>query len=140
MGADYHQGTKPPRLQDPGQVTEAAPGQNIWFNALTNLQNARIIHVLIMVAGVGETLECEIIADGITWAIFPLAAAAGTNYFLKLRTSALAADVPLVAVVDNAGTSQGFLVEGRQDVSVRVRKTTLNGAGVLSCKVLYGLY
>ena len=140
MGADYNQSTKPPVLQDPGQVTQAAPAQNVWYNAINGLQNVRVVQIMILVAGVGETLECEVISDGVTWGLTPIAAVAGTNYVIRLRASAVAADPILEAAVDQANRGHAFLMEGRANVTVRVRKTTLNGAGDLHCKVLYELY
>ena len=140
MGADYQVSNKPPFLMAPAILDQAAPNQNQWYDIMTEEENIRIIHIIMQVGTANETLECEVIADGVTYTMAALAAVAGTNYVVRLRTRARLADDEFEGAVDNAAFSHAFLLEGRHAVTVRLRKTTALGAGTLYGKVLYNQY
>lgn len=112
--------------------TQAAPVQNDWYTAL-HKNNIALRLLGCKVADVGEDLEVEIITDGktITWSD---AAVAGTNYWLGLKAT-LTSTYPTDSTSYNVGANEA-VVRG-QDVEVRIRKTSNNGAGTLTVFAMY---
>jgi len=116
-------------------LSQANPTQNNWYTVLAATANVRVIGITVRVATTGETLQCEIVVDGVTLGIVDLAAVADTDYWVVLYTASTGLFTYMIAVTDDR-LNRPFLIEGR-NVRVRVRKTTANGTGTLASCVSY---
>lgn len=132
---------RPARRQSDALLAQANPTQNTWYYALGNatvgLRNVKIYAIAFHIATTGETLEIEVIVDGIT-VNGSVAAAAGTTYEPTWAYSLISGDDFNIVTAGSHSVYRAFLVEGRE-ITVRVRKTTNNGVGTLYCQVLYGV-
>lgn len=124
-------------LQSDARLDQAAPVQDQWYTVLTTT-NAHVLVISAVIATIDETLEIEVVSDGIT-RIATLAATAGTIYYFHLNSRP---DQAInTALLLTAAAITGALVLSMdfcaRDLRVRIRKTTAAGAGNLQCKVIY---
>lgn len=113
-------------------LSQAAPVQNTWYEVLTYTgKYTHIYHVVVSVAVANETLECEIIVDGVTYA-GSLACTAGTFYQVYYGVG----DTTAGTLSISGSYPQPSHIEG-SNIRVRVRKTTAAGAGTLTAKTIY---
>lgn len=114
--------------QPDAELNQPAPNINQWYTVLAPTEDVRIISFAVAVFTLAEDLEFRIIADGAPLlGAFPNATAA--TWFEAINAIFIAntlnpSFVPL-------GEYRSFLLEGH-NVAVEVRKTSANGAGILS--------
>ena len=110
--------------------------QNTWYAILNTTTNVRVIGINMMMATAAEDLECRVTIDGQTISGVQLAAVAGTYYTALLAQTSTVQSLIFTSTVY---VGRGHLFEGRS-VKVEIRKTTANGANVLSGSVMYQQY
>lgn len=116
-------------------IDQAAPVQNTWYTLLGAYKNVRLIAVKVQVATTGETLQIQIIADGLTQ-VGEVAAVADTGYELLHSLDLVN---PNTYFFSNAGIwyYRAFFDDFASLTSIKVRKTTANGAGNLYAQALW---
>jgi len=117
----------------PVVMTQAAPVQNTWYTVLSATSNVVLNFIAFDVAVANETIEVEIIYDGVTQVV-SFAATAATYYMIVLCPSWVAGKF-----ATSTFSISGIVQLNMGSLAVRIRKTTAAGAGNLRCKVDYGL-
>jgi hypothetical protein len=132
--------TIPPELQADAILNQAAPVQNTWYTVLDTTENVRVLNILFTVGVPNEDVEVELTIDGRTFVAGQAPATGASIYYFVLADSVLATmdfgfNTELAATVPT-WVLRPFLIECRS-LRVRIRKTSANGAGILSCGVHY---
>ena len=124
--------------QNDAILNQAAPVQNTWYNVLDYTDKyTRLIDINVGVATTGETLEVELMVDGIVYLSAPISANADKTYPL-IRRGHYLDNTMLANLGSAAAVYHAFLLEG-SNIRVRLRKITNAGAGNLQSKVIYAL-
>lgn len=114
-------------------LNQAAPVQNTWYTVLAATEDVRVVACSIRVETANETLEVEMVIDGVTYIANQLAVAA-TTYTMGISGN------PVSDTLNSSLTAvdiyRAFLIEG-QNIRLRIRKTTALGAGNLKCKLVW---
>lgn len=123
------------RHQVPVVLDQAAPVSNQWYTALNYTGRYTLIHsIRLLVLVANETLEMEIVIDGITELTAAFVATAGTTYNIGWGTFIPPASSFII--IGAISTSIGIV---GHNIRVRIRKTTAAGAGNLQCKVIHAV-
>lgn len=109
---------------------QVTPTQDAWYTVLDTTTNVIIHGVVVLIGTTNETVQLRLTIDGQELAP-SVAAVAGTYYSLYVDGR----NAPLVIAAFGAVQTLG--ISGRS-VKVEVRKTTANGTGTLSARVVYG--
>jgi len=139
MGSDYKISPKVPELQEAALLDQANPNQNQWYTLLAATGQCIVWDVGIGVATANETLEVRITADNEIMTSNAHAAIFDTDYWVRLRPSAIA-QAPNLEIETWGEIRSGMspLIMGRS-VQIEVRKTTAAGAGDLRAIAIYGI-
>lgn len=109
--------------------------QNQWDDILVTTTYTWIDHIVFRVQTTGETLQIEVIIDGLTKA-GTVAVVADTNYTLCYAINSDELNMFCPYAVGPSINHARFMA---RNVTVRIRKTTAAGAGKLQCLVKYWL-
>lgn len=125
-------------FQPPATLNQVAPVQNTWYDILPATANCRVYEIVTNIEDADETVQVQVLIDGVTIPANPLASTHSTTYLWYRNPNA----VGVALYVRNTSTAtsytQAFLFEGRS-VQIQARKTTANGAGNLTGMVVYGV-
>ena len=129
----------PLEFQPDAVLVQAAPVQNDWYPVLAVVGSGLLIDIGLGVKTADETLQIEIIIDGVTLSEDPLAAVANGDYHAWYKCDASEDHYEIVfPAIDEY--NRYLNLPFRHSLTVRARKTTALGAGDLVCIVVHALY
>lgn len=122
--------------QTPKTLTQGAPVQNTWYEALPETALCRVYGFGICIEDADETLQVRVTIDGIASTPADITATHSTPYYIIRKLDAINRTVTYDQVA--ATPPLTFMCEGKK-VKIEVRKTTALGAGNLQAVVDYGV-